>query len=90
MTQDDPLKSALYFDRKSEFYNMFLNSILTEADNLRSYQLNKEFFQNKELKNIDFNEKLINVIFPDVNKIDKNILDDVKEIIASKITRYKK
>jgi hypothetical protein len=69
---------------------MFLNSILTEADNLRPYQFNKEFFQNKELKNIDFNEKLINVVFPGVNKIDKNILDDVEEIIASKITRYKK
>ena len=90
LTQDDPDKSALYFESGSEFYEMFRNTMINEREISREITWCKNSFDGLKLEEKSCNETRlrafdIKVPDEDVDKIQR----EVSRLITKRPHRYR-
>jgi hypothetical protein len=85
LTQDDPGKSALFFEFESEFYEMFRTTVRSEMSVSREVKWNETLFKGRSLDEPSCDKSIINGFGIDVEDFDA-ILRDVTVLISSDLT----
>ena len=88
LTQDDKKKSAMFFASRSEFYEMFRSTMLSECEVSREVNWNNNAFHGLNLKKKSCNEVTLNAFGIEVSEPEK-IQREVARLINSRPHRYK-
>lgn len=93
MTQDNPSKSAMFFDGGSEFHSMFRNSILNEIQMASQTTWNTGLFKDvKKERGFLTKEVLDGITFPGYDKLSDEVNDEqlraIENIVLKPTHRY--
>jgi hypothetical protein len=87
LTQDDKSKSALFFEHRSEFYEMFVNTVRNETAMSKKVTWDKDIFKGKRLEAKSCNKKTLNAFGMRFDDIDI-LQQEVAKLIADRKHRY--
>ena len=89
LTQDDPDKSALYFESGSEFYEMFRNTMINERNISRKIKWCKNMFDGLKLEEKSCHEATLKAFKIDLQDADVGkIQSEVARLITERPHRY--
>ena len=88
LTQDDPSKSALFFEFESEFYEMFRTTVRNEMSVSKEVQWDEALFKGHNLDAKSCDKDTLNAFGIAVEDIDQ-IQQDVATLITKRPHRYK-
>jgi hypothetical protein len=88
LTQDDPKKSALYFEFDSEFYDMFRSTVANERDLSKKVAWNADLFRGRTLEEKSCDKQTLEAFGIKVEKID-SLQQEVAMLITKRPHRYK-
>lgn len=88
LTQDDPSKSALYFEFGSEFFEMFRTTVRSEMSMSREVNWDKSLFEGRKFDASCCNNNTLNAFGIEVPNVD-SIRQEVARLITERRHRYK-
>lgn len=88
VTQDDPAKSALFFDARSEFYEMFRTTVRNEMSVSREVSWDKRLFEGRSLDECSCDKETLSAFGIEVANVDM-LQQDVAKLIVERKHRYK-
>ncbi len=88
LTQDDPHKSALFFEFESEFYEMFRTTVRNEMSVSEEVKWDEALFKGHVLDAKSCDKDTLNAFGIDVEDLDQ-IQQDVATLITQRLHRYK-
>ncbi|MYA60690.1 MAG: hypothetical protein F4X40_09105 [Chloroflexi bacterium] len=87
LTQDSKIKSALYFERNSEFYEMFRSTMIGERDVSFEVQWDEGLFRDLELLEDSCTEETLNA-FGIAIPTSRDIKEEVAKLVSERPHRY--